>query len=140
MRRWIALFLCLLCVPALAQSTSTFAFRRMSEPVQAAVGPTAQATMVPPNLMLDPVSKQRLGSFYIANPNMVWIRLKGFSNQDDCNNIGVTPTTGWLWPPGHVAVYSTQYPVCISVMAVPKPGFPLTGDYAPAELSYGPGQ
>lgn len=118
----------------------TNAFRRMSEPVQATVGPTAQATMVPADRLLDPLSGLKLGSFYVVNPNNVWVRLKGFANAADCNAVGVTPATGWLWPPGHVAVYSTQSPVCVSAMAVPMPGYPLTGSYAPIELSYGFGQ
>ncbi len=117
-------------------------FRRMTDPVQAAVGPTAQATMVPASKLIDPMSGLPLGSFYVVNPNNVWVRLRGFSAQniDNCTSVGVTPSTGWLWPPGHVAVYSTQNPVCVSAMAVPMPGYPLTGNYAPLELSYGFGQ
>lgn len=122
--------------------TPTNAFRRMTDPVQAAVGPTAQATMVPANRLVDPMSGLPLGSFYVVNPNNVWVRLRGYSNADACTSGGVTPTTGWLWPPGHVAVYSTQNPVCVSTMAVPMPGFPISASttYAPIELSYGFGQ
>ena len=138
--RKLAILLSLLAGPAAAQSTQTIPFRRMSDPVQLAVGPTAQATMIPPERLVDPMSGQRLSSFYVVNPNNVWVRARGFTNAADCQNTGVTSTTGWLWPPGHVAVYSTQYPVCGSVMAVPMPGYPLTGTYAPLEWSYGFGQ
>ncbi len=122
--------------------TPSNAFRRMTDPVQVAVGPAAQATMVPASKLIDPMSGLPLGSFYVVNPNNVWVRLRGFSagNVSDCSSVGVTPSTGWLWPPGHVAVYSTQNPVCVSAMAVPMPGYPLTGSYAPLELSYGFGQ
>jgi hypothetical protein len=124
--------------------TPNNAFRRMTDPVQAAVGPTAQATMVPASKLIDPMSGLPLGSFYVVNPNNVWVRLRGFSaqNVDNCTSVGVTPSTGWLWPPGHVAVYSTQNPACVSTMAVPMPGFPIsaTTTYAPIELSYGFGQ
>ena len=122
----------------------TNAFRRMTDPVQAPVGPTAQATMVPASKLIDPQSGLPLGSFYVVNPNNVWVRLRGFSaaNVDNCTSVGVTPSTGWLWPPGHVAVYSTQTPACVSTMAVPMPGFPISAGttYAPIELSYGFGQ
>lgn len=124
--------------------TPTNAFRRMTDPVQAAVGPTAQATMVPASKLVDPMGGQPLGSFYVVNPNNVWVRLKGYSagNLAACTSNPVTPSTGWLWPPGHVAVYSTQNPACVSTMAVPMPGFPITASttYAPIELSYGFGQ
>jgi hypothetical protein len=140
--RIFSLLLCLLAAPAWAQSTQTIPFRRMSEPLQAAVGPAAQPTMVPPALLRDPMNGLPLPSFYVANPNNVWVRLKGFTSAADCFSIGVTDSTGWLWPPGHVAVYSTQQPVCVSTKAVSMPGYPITSSttFAPIELSYGPGQ
>jgi len=138
----LALILCLLAGSAAAQSTQTIPFRRMSDPVQLAVGPTAQPTMIPPSSLIDPASGQRLNSFYVANPNNVWVRAKGFSNAADCQNIGVTETTGWLWPPGFVGIFSTQYPVCGSAMAVSMPGYPVTSSttFKPIEWSYGFGQ
>jgi hypothetical protein len=137
-----ALILCLLAGPALAQSTQTIPFRRMTEPVQVNIGPTPQMTMVPPTSLKDPMNGLPLSSFYVVNPNQVWVRVKGFNNATDCQNIGVTPTTGWLWPPGFVGVFSTQFPVCASAMAVSMPGYPITQSttYAPLEWSYGPGQ
>lgn len=141
LRAVLAFFL--LVAPAFAQSTQTIPFRRMSEPVPVAVGSTAQMTMIPPERLVDPdAPTARLTSFYVVNPNNFWVRAKGFRNAADCGSVGVTPTTGWLWPPGHVAVYSTQYPVCASAMAVPMPGFPLPADTAmkPIEWSYGFGQ
>jgi hypothetical protein len=138
----IAFLLCLIASSAFAQSTQTIPFRRMSEPTQVVVGATAQPTTIPAGRTNDPFTGLPLPSFYVVNPNNVWVRLKGFTNTSDCSSIGVTPTTGWLWPPGHVAVYSTQFPACVSAMAVPMPGFPITAatTYAPIELSYGPGQ
>lgn len=139
----VAFLLCLAASPVLAQSTQTIPYRRMSDPVQITVSSTPQATMVPPEKLFDPASPaMRLTSFYVVNPNNFWVRAKGFTNAADCNAVGVTPTTGWLWPPGHVAVYSTQYPVCASAMGVPMPGFPLPADAAmkPIEWSYGYGQ
>jgi hypothetical protein len=139
----LAFLLCLVASSAFAQSTQTIPFRRMTDPVQITVGASAQPTMVPPEKLVDPSTPSaRLTSFYVVNPNNFWVRAKGFANASDCNATGVTPTTGWLWPPGHVAVYSTQYPVCASAMAVPMPGFPLPADAAmkPLEWSYGYGQ
>jgi hypothetical protein len=140
--RKLALFLCLLATPVLAQSTQSIPFRRMSEPVQLAVGATAQTTMVPPERLRDPANGLPLNSFYVVNPNNVYVRVKGYSNADDCANNSVTPTTGWLFPPGFTGVFSTQYPMCGSAMAVPMPGYPLTSSttYVPLEWSYGFGQ
>lgn len=140
--RWFVLALCLLAGPAAAQSTQTIPFRRMTDPVQVQIGPTPQMTMVPQEKLKDPANGLPLSSFYVANPNQVWVRVKGFDNAADCQNIGVTTTTGWLWPPGFVGVFSTQYPVCASAMAVSMPGYPITASttYAPLEWSYGPGQ
>lgn len=140
--RILALLLCLLSVPAFAQSTQSIPFRRMSDPVQIQVGATAQPTMVPPERLKDPATGQPLASFYVVNPNNVWVRAKGFANAADCQNVGVTETTGWLWPPGFVGIFSTQYPVCASAMAVSVPGYPVTGSttFKPIEWSYGFGQ
>ncbi|TXN36346.1 hypothetical protein [Methylobacterium sp. WL7] len=140
--RILALLFCLLSAPVLAQSTQTIPFRRMSEPVMVQIGPTPQTTMIPAASLKDPMNGLPLSSFYVVNPNSVYVRVKGFSNAADCANIGVTETTGWLWPPGFVGVFSTQYPFCASAMAVSKPGFPITASttYAPLEWSYGPGQ
>jgi hypothetical protein len=138
----LTFLLCLIASSALAQSTQSIPFRRMTDPVQITVGSSAQPTIVPPEKLLDPATGARLSSFYVVNPNNFWVRAKGFTSAADCNAIGVTPTTGWLWPPGHVAVYSTQFPVCASAMAVAMPGFPLPADAAmkPIEWSYGYGQ
>lgn len=127
---------------AFAQSTQGMPFRRMSEPLQLTVGPESQPTMVPQSYLNDPVGGQPLSSFMVVNPNQVWVRFKGFSSQADCTNVGVTPTTGWLVPPGFVGVFSTQRPVCGAVMAVSMPGYEIktTTTFAPLEWSYGPGQ
>lgn len=141
--RTIALLLALLAAdPALAQSTQGIPFRRMSEPVQLTVGPTAQNTNVPPANLRDPKSGQRLTSFYVVNPNAVYVRFKGYQTAADCASQTVTPTTGWLVPPGFVAVFSTQYPLCGSTLAVSTPAAPITASttYAPLEWSYGFGQ
>jgi hypothetical protein len=141
MRR-LVLFFCLLATPVLAQSTQGIPFRRMSEPVQLAVGPTAQMTMVPPDRLKDPANGQPLTSFYVVNPNNVYVRFKGYSSAADCTNLSVTDTTGWLVPPGFVGIFSTQYPMCGSTKAVSMPGYPITSatTYAPLEWSYGFGQ
>lgn len=64
--RPVALLLCLLASPAFAQSTQTIPFRRMTDPVQLAVGPTAQATMIPPDRLKDPGSGAPLNSFLVV--------------------------------------------------------------------------
>jgi hypothetical protein len=141
MRR-LGLLLCLVALPALAQSTQTLPFRRMSEPVMVAIGPTPQMTMIPQGSLKDPVNGLPLSSFYVVNPNNVYVRVKGFNTTAECSSVAVTETTGWLWPPGFVGVFSTQFPLCASAMAVSKPGYPITSSttYAPLEWSYGPGQ
>lgn len=157
MRRWLMLAACaVLATATMADSavgpgaspdtdtTGTFPFRRISEPVMVAIGPAAQMTAVPASTLTNPNTGLPLTTFHVANPNKVWVRLKGYSAASDCSNpnTGVTPTTGWLWPPGYVGVYSTQFPMCVSAMAVPEPGYPLDSSvtYAPLELSYGTGQ
>jgi hypothetical protein len=143
MRRLAPLLALLLFVaPAFAQSTQSIPFRRISDPVQLTVAATPTMTMVPQDRLKDPKSGQRVTSFYVVNPNSVYVRFKGFSTADDCANQAVTPTTGWLVPPGFVGVFSTQYPMCGSTLAVSMPGNPITSatTYAPLEWSYGFGQ
>lgn len=146
MRAPLTIALLMISASAFAQggySPNTTPFHRVNDPVMVAIGPMAQTTIIPASAMLDTDGVTKLGSFYIANPNNVWVRLKGFNNQADCDaGTPVTAATGWLFPPGFVAVFSTQYPKCVSAMAVSEPGYPVTSStqFAPLELAYGTGQ
>jgi hypothetical protein len=81
-------------------------------------------------------------SFQVVNANPFWVRLRGCTGPDD----NIREGEGWLWPPGFVGVYSTQYPDFVSSIAVARPRFPITdasGAFlypgARLELSYGIG-
>lgn len=63
-------------------------------------------------------------SFGVVNSYPVYIRLLGTPMSAD-NPVMATPTDGWLFPPGHFGIYSTQFPKGLSCLAVARPGFPI---------------
>lgn len=89
----------------------------------------------------DGLIAKRVTSFHVVNPNPFYCRLRGSSGEGD----EIAEGEGWLWPPGFVGVYSTQYPAFVSCIAVERPGFPLRDDDGnlmpmhPLELAYGIG-
>lgn len=87
---------------------------------------------------------QGVTSFGMVNSYPVFIRLLGSNEQT-----GFRPANeadGWLVPPYHFGIYSTQYPKWLSCIAVDRPGFPLRGEggallypQATLEIFYGSG-
>jgi hypothetical protein len=114
-------------------SVFTTNFRRLTNPVFVQIGNgEAVSTDVPDNFI--PANAE---SFYVVNSSPCWVRLRGFKNGQAGE---VTAETGWLFPPGHVGVYSTQKPERMSAMAVERPGFPVSAEVlVPLEISYGYG-
>ncbi|TKD50215.1 hypothetical protein [Sphingomonas baiyangensis] len=84
-------------------------------------------------------------SFGVVNSYPVYIRLLGTSMGDETPN-DAGEGLGWLFPPGHFGIYSTQFPAGVSAIAVERPGFPIHDEEgallypeAALELFYGSG-
>lgn len=82
-------------------------------------------------------------AFCIVNPNKCWVRLRGTSKlilgSVPTASIPVSDSTGWLFPPGVMAVFSTQKPTFMSAMAVEKQGIIPQAPFYDVEVSYGIG-
>lgn len=111
----------------------TSGFRRLTNPVMVEVGNGAGVSTVLPQGFI-PANAE---SFFVVNSSNCYVRLRGFKMGETGE---VTAMSGWLFPPGHVAVYSTQKPERMSAMAVARPGYPVTPEgIVPLEVSYGYG-
>lgn len=84
-------------------------------------------------------------SFGAINSYPVYIRLLGTPMSATQPNLA-KEGDGWLFPPGHFGIYSTQFPKGLSAIAVARPGFPIKGSdgkllypEAALELFYGSG-
>ena len=105
-------------------------YRRLTDPIMLPVTGTAgMSTVVPVNYI--PLNAD---AFQVVNSNSCYVRLRGFKTGEAGE---VEEGRGWLLPPGHVAVYATQKPERMSVMAVARPGFPVGADLVPLEVNYG---
>lgn len=116
--------------------SGTFAFRRITDPLQVPVAVEPTRFEVPTGFFDEGGPGYKTTAFLVANPNMCWVRLRGTSSGP---HRPVSPRMGWLFPPGFLGVYSTQYPVTMSAMAVAMPGVPLPTEFAPLDLIYGGG-
>lgn len=116
--------------------SGTFAFRRMTDPLLLEVGTQATRFDVPPEFFAEGGPGFQTTTFLVVNPNACFVRLRGTTAGE---HRPVTPTTGWLFPPGFVGCFTTQRPISMSTLAVAKPGFPLPAEFAPLELPYGGG-
>ncbi|AYO83663.1 hypothetical protein [Methylobacterium brachiatum] len=116
--------------------SGTFAFRRTTDPLQLPVGPGPLRFDVPEGFFAEGGPGFQTTTFLVVNPNLCYVRLRGSSTD---NHVPVTPSTGWLFPPGFVGCFTTQYPRSMSTLAVAMPGFPLPDEFAPLELLYGGG-
>ncbi len=119
--------------------TRNFPFRRNT---------TVSPVMIPAT---DVASQVALGalpsgvtSFAMVNAFPIFIRLTG---SPETGFIPAADWQGWIVPPGHFGVYSTQYPFYLSCIAVERPGFPIyngSGQLlypgAKLELLYGSGE
>lgn len=116
--------------------SGTFAFRRVTDPLQLPVGVEPERFDVPEGFFDQGGPAFQTTTFLVVNPNLCYVRLRGSSTD---THIPVTPSTGWLFPPGFVGCFTTQYPKSMSTLAVAMPGFPLPDTFAPLELPYGGG-
>ncbi len=116
--------------------SGTFAFRRTTDPLQLPVGPQAMRFDVPAGFFDEGGPGYLATTFLVVNPNACYVRLRGTTTGE---HRPVTPTTGWLFPPGFVGCFTTQKPISMSTLAVAMPGFPLPAEYVPLELPYGGG-
>lgn len=117
--------------------SGTYAFRRITDPLQLPVKAEATRFDVPETFFAEGGPGFGTTTFLVVNPNPCYVRLRGTSGTGP--HRPVTPKMGWLFPPGFVAAFSTQYPVSMSTMAVAMPGVPLPAEFAPLELIYGGG-
>ncbi len=120
----------------------TASFRRLTDPLQIPVGPDPQRFDIPGGFI-----PQDAETFWIANPNPFWIRLRG-SGSNRVNNgpmsgdyvavIGdAGQGTGWHLPPGFVGVFATQNPRYVSTVSTGAQG--LTAGSGFIELAWGVG-
>lgn len=114
-------------------------FFRMGEPVRIPVAPDSGATPFPATGMLQ--MPPNVTTFRMTNNNPFGIRLRG--TRSGQSFISVTSTTGWLFMPGEIGVYTSVYPVQLAAMSVDGP-FAATDPSQKAgvgflELQYGTG-
>lgn len=104
------------------------------------------ATDTPSQIMIGPLP-QGITSFGMVNSFPVWIRLLGSGQGESGTFTPASEGSGWLIPPGHFGIYSTQYPKWVSAIAVARPNFPIKDangallyPTANLELFYGSGE
>lgn len=119
-----------------------FPFRRMTQAMLVPVGNGSASSFEVPSGVIKP----DFNAFLIFNPNRVCAELRGTSvPQSGPAPTSATPASGtgidWLFPPGHWAVYTTQYPLFMSAQAFDTPLWPLAsaGTLVPLRLWYGYG-
>lgn len=121
--------------------TRNFPFRRnlSISPIMIPAGATASV------VQLGALPKG-VTSFGVVNSYPVHIRLIG-TPMEASSPVLAGEGKGWLFPPGHFGIYSTQYPKAVSCIAVSRPGFPAFDANGAAlfpdaalELFYGSGQ
>lgn len=123
-------------------SEGTFPFRRMTQALLVPVGLDTPSSLKVP----DGIIKPDYNAFLVFNPNKVCAELRGTSMPPT----GPAPTApnmasgdgiDWVFPPGHWAVYTTQYPLFMSSKAFDTPIWPIAqvGTLIPLRLWYGYG-
>lgn len=102
------------------------------------------ATDEPSYIEVELTAASGVTSFAAINSFPIYIRLVGTPASAEPNLAG--EGVGWLFPPGHFGIYSSQYPRGLSAVAVERPGFPIydgNGELlypeANLELAYGGG-
>lgn len=118
---------------------NTFPFRRMTRAILVPVGTTASTVQIPNGFILPDYN-----AFMVVNPNMCWVALRGTSRAGDGTmptqaNMAMPDARDWLFNPGHIAVYTTQYPVWMSALAVAMPSYPIPTEFADLRVYYGYG-
>lgn len=92
-------------------------FFRMGDPVVIPVSPTSANNPFPAtgNVPIPP----NVTTFRVTNNNPFAVRLRG--NRAGMPFLAVTSTTGWLFLPGTVEIYTTVAPIQMSAMSVDGP-------------------
>ena len=124
-------------------SEGVFPFRRMTQALLVPVGLDSASTFTVP----DGIIKPDYNAFLIFNPNKVCAELRGTSMPPSGSPVPSSAIMAsgdgvdWLFPPGHWAVYSTQYPMFMSSKAFDTPLWPISqvGALVPLRLWYGYG-
>lgn len=122
------------------EPTRTFPFRRNLVVSPIMVRATDVASYKPLGKLPDGVT-----TFGVINSYPVYIRLLG-TPMGAAEPMMAKEGDGWLFPPGHFGIYSTQFPKGLSAIAVERPGFPVKDSngsllypQAMLELFYGSG-
>lgn len=131
-------------------TTNNYPYRRRTDPFLIPAKDVASQVELGTRLL----EVTGLTSFTMVNSFPIWMRLKG----SGITNVATRKMTGtfspveegkgWLIPPGpFFGIFTTQYPVWVSAMAVERPGFPIKAaggallyPDAVLELAYGGGQ
>lgn len=118
---------------------NSFNFRRMTDPLLIPVSGSVQKFDLPAGFFQQSGPAMGAMSFWVCNANNFWVRLRGSGNGWDGSGsyVAVTDTTGWLFPPGFVGSFSTQYPLWMSTLGVVRQG--LSVGTGTLEISYGGG-
>ena len=111
-------------------------FRRITDPLQVPVSSSAGQFLIPEGYIPTDAN-----AFLIVNPNLFWMRLRGSGQYGQGEYAPVTGTdgqgTGWLFPPGFVGVFTTQFPRFLSTMSVSKQGIAAGSGFM--EIAWGMG-
>lgn len=113
-------------------TASQIPYRRLTNPIMLPYGTTAQKTIVPQGFIPPEAT-----SFRATNRGTFPVRLKGTVNSSDVANLEVKEGEGWLFPPGHSEVFTTQFPEAMSTLSVAA--FGLQAGSGVLEISYGIG-
>lgn len=113
-------------------TASQIPYRRLTNPIMLPYGTTAQKTIVPQGFIPPEAT-----SFRATNRGMFPVRLKGTVNSSDVAALEVKEGEGWLFPPGHSEIFTTQFPEAMSTLSVAA--FGLQAGSGVLEISYGIG-
>lgn len=113
-------------------TASQIPYRRLTNPIMLPYGTTAQKTIVPQGFIPPEAT-----SFRATNRGTFPVRLKGTVNSSDVPTLEVKEGEGWLFPPGHSEIFTTQFPEAMSTLSVAA--FGLQAGSGVLEISYGIG-
>lgn len=109
-------------------TSNTYPFRRRTDPFRIPATNAPSQVLIGPDLAV----VKGLTSFLMVNSYPVWMRLKGsgvirMSSGTQTGTFSpVAEGEGWLIPPApFFGVFTTQYPVWVSAMAVARPNYPI---------------
>lgn len=123
----------------MASPSRLFPFKRNLSVSPVMIPAKDVSTYVPLGSLPDGVT-----TFAAVNAFPVFIRLIGTPHGSA--TVPAKDWDGWIFPPGHFGIYSTQNPKGLSAIAVARPGYPIVDSNgallypdAQLELMYGSG-